>query len=112
MQTGEKPHPCDVCGKPFRVRSDMKRHRNTHTGERTARRTTAIIDAHSEAEEEAAQAANEPETIIPDSTPLNLNMRHSDSDDGLTYTRETLDRESSTLYVWIPAQPGSLLPDE
>lgn len=30
---GEKPHPCDVCGKPFRVRSDMKRHMQTHNRE-------------------------------------------------------------------------------
>ncbi|KAG7158579.1 Zinc finger and SCAN domain-containing protein 12-like, partial [Homarus americanus] len=28
--TGERPHPCPDCGKPFRVRSDMKRHRQTH----------------------------------------------------------------------------------
>lgn len=91
----------------------MKRHRNTHTGERTARRTVTTNEAQSEAEEEAAQTTTtEPETIIPDQTPLNLNMRHSDSDDGLTYTREALDRESSTLYVWIPAQPGTLLADE
>lgn len=27
---GEKPHMCEVCGKPFRVRSDMKRHMKTH----------------------------------------------------------------------------------
>lgn len=31
---GEKPHPCEICGKPFRVRSDMKRHLNTHTRDR------------------------------------------------------------------------------
>lgn len=30
---GEKPHPCEVCGKPFRVRSDMKRHMITHSKE-------------------------------------------------------------------------------
>lgn len=28
---GEKPHECSICGKPFRVRSDMKRHQKTHT---------------------------------------------------------------------------------
>lgn len=28
---GEKPHQCEVCGKPFRVRSDMRRHERTHT---------------------------------------------------------------------------------
>lgn len=27
---GEKPHSCELCGKPFRVRSDMKRHLKTH----------------------------------------------------------------------------------
>lgn len=30
---GERPHPCPDCGKPFRVRSDMKRHRQTHMRE-------------------------------------------------------------------------------
>lgn len=28
--SGEKPHTCEICGKPFRVRSDMKRHLKTH----------------------------------------------------------------------------------
>lgn len=27
---GEKPHPCPVCFKPFRMRSDMKRHMQMH----------------------------------------------------------------------------------
>ena len=34
LLSGEKPHPCEVCGKPFRVRSDMKRHLNTHNRDR------------------------------------------------------------------------------
>lgn len=28
--SGEKPHPCPVCFKPFRMRSDMKRHMQMH----------------------------------------------------------------------------------
>ena len=28
--SGEKPHPCPVCLKPFRMRSDMKRHMQMH----------------------------------------------------------------------------------
>lgn len=42
---GEKPHSCEVCGKPFRVRSDMKRHLKTHgrkknTGTKTTTQVT------------------------------------------------------------------------
>lgn len=113
LLTGEKPHPCDVCGKPFRVRSDMKRHRNTHTGERGTRRTVSSAEALSEGEEEVSQQVTEPETIIPDATPLNLNVRNSDSDDGMTYARgEAIGRDGNTLFVWIPTQNGSLLTDE
>lgn len=28
--TGERPHACDVCGKKFRVRGDLKRHLKIH----------------------------------------------------------------------------------
>ena len=30
VNLGEKPHPCPVCFKPFRMRSDMKRHMQMH----------------------------------------------------------------------------------
>ena len=31
---GRIPHPCDVCGKVFRDRIDLRRHTMIHTGEK------------------------------------------------------------------------------
>lgn len=42
IHTGEKPHPCTICGKPFRVRSDMKRHMQTHTRGKQERNSSTI----------------------------------------------------------------------
>lgn len=44
---GERPFPCTECGKPFRVRSDMKRHLNTHYKHRNAN-TSNVEDCSSQ----------------------------------------------------------------
>lgn len=117
---GEKPHSCDICGKPFRVRSDMKRHRQTHNKERPASRTTSITTSavNSDDQDENSIEEDVGESILPDNamaTPLNLNIRQGDSNDSITYSRTTasLERDGNTLYVWIPAPPeANLLSDE
>lgn len=46
VSAGERPHPCPDCGKPFRVRSDMKRHRQTHMRDGTVS-TSGVAQAPS-----------------------------------------------------------------
>lgn len=100
----------------------MKRHRLTHSRERP-NRTTPVTNSSAEQDHEVDQIDDPDdqdsgggESILPDtavSTPLNLNIRQSDSNDGLAYDRASLEREGNTLYVWIPAQhEGNLLSDE
>lgn len=100
---GEKPHSCEVCGKPFRVRSDMKRHLKTH-GRRRARhlqtapaqlvvakleepeKTELIIDSDEEEEEVVlSEEILEAESAVEE----------------LHYDQATLEsvREGNTLYV-------------
>lgn len=105
--TGEKPHPCEVCGKPFRVRSDMKRHlithsrrRNTGPAPRITTTTTAVI---------SVRDADAVESIVPDTDEgileaqeLQADTEEPASEESVQYPRdplETVRDGTNTLYV-------------
>ncbi|CAG2063471.1 unnamed protein product, partial [Timema podura] len=61
---GEKPHPCPVCGKPFRVRSDMKRHLNTHQRDRGSRGGGTLSSTKLETPDEMEDVDQEEQAAI------------------------------------------------
>lgn len=103
--TGEKPHPCEVCGKPFRVRSDMKRHLNTHSRRRN-NRPSSIIEASTTVIEVPDEIENSESIIIEnDIERSDTNVERESEEqvnDASGYPRDPLEavREgTNTLYV-------------
>lgn len=99
MILGEKPHPCELCGKRFRVRSDMKRHYQTHNRKRVNRAVSsdAVVTKIEHFENEGV------ESILPDEE-----IEGKFKVDGgaaspptIQYKTEGLEnvREGNTLYV-------------
>ena len=101
---GEKPHPCELCGKRFRVRSDMKRHLRTHGRKRVSRGVSVQDDVVLPKVESAENVEN---NVMIDNEDLSeVKYKVSDSNSAkqehqLQYNHETLDgvRDGNTLYV-------------
>ncbi len=110
---------CQVCGKPFRVRSDMKRHMKTHPDVNVVSVLTELSNNTSENNSEVREASclvNNQELAIPkqedisnsvvsdqdseqnikpvvtdSGTPLNLNVRPDNAPEIFNYPRDGLD---------------------
>lgn len=128
---------CHVCGKPFRVRSDMKRHMKTHPEinidimselpKNSAENSSGSLVGSQEMAKQANISSitmSDPDSeqnikpVLPEvASQLDVNGRPETSQpDMFTYQRETIedDRENTnagTLYVWIQSTTDSILPD-
>lgn len=95
---GEKPHPCEVCGKPFRVRSDMKRHLNTHSRRRPGRPTPVLESSAIEPQEQVESTETQPESNEPQPETETEEQPSSE----VQYTQDPLEavrERANTLYV-------------
>lgn len=132
---------CQVCGKPFRVRSDMKRHMKTHpdvnvnaltkssnkSSENNNQEMSCLINNHQMTIEKQENTENTTvsnqntdqnikHVVSESESSINLNVRPSSMQEGLfSYQRDVNDdRENAntnTLYVWIQTGSNSILPD-
>lgn len=131
---------CHVCGKPFRVRSDMKRHMKTHpdaavvraengSGSLAGRQEMASSKqvahgsrAASSGAAAAADAERNVKPVLSETAAAHHQLELATSTEGgqtelFTYQRDGLedDRENpnggGTLYVWIQSSTDSILPD-
>lgn len=94
---GEKPYSCEICGKKFRVRSDMKRHMKTHNRKRLIPRKLQSTENQLikfEATENMLEHSDE-------STETKIKTNENDIVQSLQYDQDPLatDRDGNTLYV-------------
>lgn len=130
---------CHVCGKPFRVRSDMKRHMKTHPDVNV--NVLSELPNNSAENSSGSLPGNQEMTSAKQSSISTITISDTDSEHNIkpvlqeaggalnidgraepneselfNYQRDSLedDRENTnagTLYVWIQSSTDSILPD-
>lgn len=91
---GEKPYPCPICSKQFRVRSDMNRHKKTHNRKRLLTKKLHPEDPLKiEGNDDMLHHSEE-------STETKMRLNDNQDVESLQYEQDPLDtRDDNTLYV-------------